>query len=224
MFNFSLIFAVFGFSAVFSAETAPDEISPCLKKCLTPMAKLERSFSYIFNNFEKACDLLEDTAFCARKCEKEDQTKFYQYTTFYRIHCIDYQEDLEEHIPCIAAAAKEADDVCRDKCKHAHKVMKNAEKEEKMKSECRTLECSTICYFDELTESCPEAKDILLKINLGQIHSISNSIHPANMDKMIKECRQIHDIEYMRAKLLASTQSLMLDHSGVQEEQENPEN
>ncbi|CAB3397183.1 unnamed protein product [Caenorhabditis bovis] len=196
------------------ANENPEEISECLKKCLTPMAKLERSFSYVFNNFEKVCDLLEDSAFCARKCSQEDQRKFYQYTTFYRIYCVDYEEELQEHLTCIAKAAKEADNVCKDKCRNAHKVEKTASKEARMKKDCLTIECTTICYFDELAEECPEAKDALMKVNIGQIHSLTASIHPLTMEKMEPECRNIHNTDYMRTKLQSSTSSLLLDHNG----------
>lgn len=70
--------------------------------------------------------------------------------------------DIQEHLTCIAKAAEDADLVCKDKCKQAHKVEKTASKETKMKKECLTLECSTLCYFDELAESCPEARNVLL--------------------------------------------------------------
>ncbi|KIH45505.1 hypothetical protein ANCDUO_24454 [Ancylostoma duodenale] len=55
------------------------------------------------------CDMLESGAFCVRKCEQKDVEKYHQYTTFYRIHCVDYEEDLEPHLPCLKKAAKDAD-------------------------------------------------------------------------------------------------------------------
>ncbi|KAF1751151.1 hypothetical protein GCK72_017705 [Caenorhabditis remanei] len=227
------VFSLFVLSV--SAEKDPNAPSECLSKCLTPLAKLQRSFSYVFNNFEKVCDLLEDGAFCSRKCNQEDQTKFYQYTTFYRIHCIDYEEDIQEHLTCIAKASEDADLVCKDKCKQAHKVEKTASKETKMKKECLTLECSTLCYFDELAESCPEARNVLLvrylrnlqlqsiffyKINIGQVHSMASGVHPITMEKMLPECRNLHNTEYMRAKLLASSSSLLMDHTPSEMETE----
>ncbi|PIC27332.1 hypothetical protein B9Z55_019624 [Caenorhabditis nigoni] len=215
------VFALFPlFVLSISADKDQNAPSECLSKCLTPLAKLQRSFSFVFNNFEKVCDLLEDGAFCARKCNQEDQTKFYQYTTFYRIHCIDYEEDIQEHLTCIAKAAADADLVCKDKCKQAHKVEKTANKETKMKKECLTLECSTLCYFDELAESCPEARNVLLKINIGQVHSMASGVHPITMEKMLPECRNLHDTEYMRAKLMASSSSLLMDHTPSEMETE----
>ncbi|KHJ88501.1 hypothetical protein OESDEN_11703, partial [Oesophagostomum dentatum] len=155
------------FSQQFGEEEKPSE---CLKKCVGPIAKVERSFNYVFNHYEEVCDLLETGAFCVRKCGEKDVEKFYQYTTFYRTHCVDYEEDLEPHLPCLAKAAKEADEVCRDKCQNAYKVEKTDEKENKIKKGCLSLECSTVCYFQEFSEECPEAKDALLKLNVGQIH------------------------------------------------------
>lgn len=34
-----------------------DELSPCLSECIQPLAKMERSFAFIFNNFEKVREL-----------------------------------------------------------------------------------------------------------------------------------------------------------------------
>ncbi|CAD6186955.1 unnamed protein product [Caenorhabditis auriculariae] len=205
----SAFLAIIG--VTFSSEQKDQEASECLKKCLTPMVQLDRSFTYVFNNFEKVCDMLEDGAFCARKCTQEDQRKFYQYTTFYRIHCVDYEEELQEHLSCIAKAAAEADLVCKDRCRNAHKVEKTASKESKMKSECLTLECSTVCYFEELAEECPEAKDVLLKTNIGQVHSMAQGIHPLSIEKMEPECRNLHDTDYMRQRLLAPAFDVISD-------------
>ena len=36
-----------------SAVAEQETVSECLRTCITPLAKLERSFHYIFNNFEK---------------------------------------------------------------------------------------------------------------------------------------------------------------------------
>lgn len=131
--------------------------------------------------------------------------------------------DIQEHLTCIAKAAEEADSICKDKCKQAHKVEKTATKETKMKKECLTLECSTLCYFDELAESCPEARNVLLKINIGQVHSMASAVHPITMEKMVPECRNLHDTEYMRAKLLASSSSLLMDHTPSEmDTEENP--
>ncbi|VDO25196.1 unnamed protein product [Heligmosomoides polygyrus] len=104
-----------------------EEVSECLKKCIGPLAKLDRSFHYVFNHYEEVCDLLERGAFCSRKCSSEDQQKFHQYTTFYRIHCVDYEEAVRNlHVFL----------VCRDRCHNSYKVEKTDEKEKKMKIGC----------------------------------------------------------------------------------------
>ncbi|EYC44984.1 hypothetical protein Y032_0443g1554 [Ancylostoma ceylanicum] len=179
-----------------------EKASECLKKCVGPLAKVERSFSYLFNHYEEICDMLETGAFCARKCEKEDMEKFHQYTTFYRIHCVDYEEDLEPHLPCLRKAAKDADSVCKDKCHNKYKIEKKDEKEKQEKKGCLTLECSTVCYFQEFIEECPEAKDALLKLNVGQIHTIALTIHPISFERMTQECRNVHDTDHMKKRML----------------------
>ncbi|WKY09256.1 hypothetical protein Q1695_001985 [Nippostrongylus brasiliensis] len=197
------ILAVILVFLLFSETSAKEEeVSECLKKCITPLAKIERSFHYVFNHYEEVCDLLESGAYCMRKCSKEDQQKFHQYTTFYRIHCVDYEEDLEPHIQCLRNAAKDSDEVCRDRCQNSYKVEKTDEKEKKMKAGCLSLECSTVCYFQEFIAECPEAEDALLKLNVGQIHSIAQTIHPMSYEQMSQECRNIHDTDYMKKKML----------------------
>lgn len=32
---------------------------------------------------------------CSRKCSPYDQQRFYHYTTFYRLHCVDFYEGSE---------------------------------------------------------------------------------------------------------------------------------
>ncbi|KAK6754784.1 hypothetical protein RB195_013648 [Necator americanus] len=194
---------VFLFPGIFSEEqTEEEKPSECLKKCMGPLIKIERTYDYMFNNYEEICDKLETGAFCARKCERKDVEKFQQYTTFYRIHCIDYEEDLEPHIPCLRKAAKEADQVCKDRCQNNYKVEKTDEKEKQIKKGCLSLECSTVCYFQEFVEECPEAKEALLKLNVGQIHSIAITIHPVSFERMSQECRNVHDTDHMKKKML----------------------
>ncbi|CAI4223393.1 unnamed protein product [Auanema sp. JU1783] len=192
----------FVLSTILILVAADEEISECLKKCILPLAKQERSFSHIFKNYDHVCDLLEDGAYCARKCETEDQRKFHQYSTFYRIICIDYQEDLEPHLPCLSEAAKEIDAVCHDKC-HGNKYAKEKidGETDKQVENCKAIECSTICFYQEFVEDCPDAKDALLKLNIGQIHTIANSIHPLAFEKMGDECKRIHNTDYMKKKL-----------------------
>ncbi|VDM59463.1 unnamed protein product [Angiostrongylus costaricensis] len=158
--------------------------SECLKKCILPLANLERSFHYVFNNYEHVCDTLEAGAYCVQKCSREDQQKFYQYTTFYRIHCVDYEE------------------VCKNRCHNGYKVEKTDEEEKKMKIGCLSLECFTVCYFQEFIAECPDAEDALLKLNIGQIHSVAQMIHPISFERMAQECRNVHDSDHMKKKLL----------------------
>ncbi|KAJ1347010.1 hypothetical protein KIN20_001946 [Parelaphostrongylus tenuis] len=148
------------------------------------------------------CDILETGAYCVRKCSREDQQKFYQYTTFHRTLCVDYEEDLEPHIPCLKNVAKDSDAICKDKCHNGHKIEKTDEEEKKTKVGCVALECSTICYFQEFVAECPDAEDALLKLNIGQIHSIAQTIHPISYERMPQECRNVHDTDHMKKKLL----------------------
>ncbi|KAK5972632.1 CPG4 domain-containing protein [Trichostrongylus colubriformis] len=199
MFFILILMALFFLTEVSAGQ---DEVSECLKKCIEPLARLDRSFSYIFNHYEEVCDRLESGAYCARKCNHEDQQKFHQYTTFYRVHCVDYEEDLERHLPCLRKVAKDVDDVCRDRCHNNYKIQKTDAKEKQQKTGCLSLECSTVCYFQEFIAECPESEEALLKLNIGQIHSISLTFHPTTYEQMVQECRNVHDTDYMKKKLL----------------------
>uniref|UniRef100_A0A7I4YVH5 CPG4 domain-containing protein n=1 Tax=Haemonchus contortus TaxID=6289 RepID=A0A7I4YVH5_HAECO len=186
----------------YGASSNQNDVSDCLKQCIRPLAKIERSFHYIFNHYEKVCDRLENGAFCARKCSQEDQQKFHQFTTFYRVHCVDYEEDLEKHLPCLRKAAKDVDDVCKDRCHNSYEIQQTDSQEKQQETSCLALECSTICYFQEFIAECPDAEDALLKLNIGQIHSIALTFHPASYEKMVPVCRNVHNTDYMEKKLL----------------------
>ncbi|CAJ0581865.1 unnamed protein product, partial [Mesorhabditis spiculigera] len=182
----------------------PEKLSDCVKKCLGPIYKMKRTFLYVFENFEKVCELLEDGAFCAQKCEKEDQHKFWQFTTFYRVYCVNHEEELEEHLPCLKAAAKDVDSVCHDRCRTVNKAEPGMNKQEKLDRACKAVECSTVCYFHEFAQDCPKAQSLLIRMNLDQINEVSLSLHPKQHEGMSHECRDIHNLEYMKAAMLAS--------------------
>lgn len=69
-----------------------NDLSPCLQKCIDPMAKIEKTISYLYRHYEDVCDTLEKSAYCAQKCSDQDHALFFQYTTFYRVHCIEMEE------------------------------------------------------------------------------------------------------------------------------------
>jgi len=75
-----------------STRDGEEKLSACLKDCLAPMVRMERTISYMFRNYERVCDLLEKSAKCAQRCGVEDQQRHFQYTTFYRVHCVDAEE------------------------------------------------------------------------------------------------------------------------------------
>uniref|UniRef100_A0A0N4WV17 CPG4 domain-containing protein n=1 Tax=Haemonchus placei TaxID=6290 RepID=A0A0N4WV17_HAEPC len=174
--------------AFIGASSNQNDVSDCLKQCIRPLAKIERSFHYLFNHYEKVCDRLENGAFCARKCPQEDQQKFHQFTTFYRVHCVDYEEGTNL--------------VCKDRCHNSYEIQQTDSQEKQQETSCLALECSTICYFQEFIAECPEAEDALLKLNIGQIHSIALTFHPASYEKMVPVCRNVHNTDYMEKKLL----------------------
>lgn len=71
-----------------------NDLSPCLQKCIEPMAKLEKTISYLYRHYDDVCETLEKSAACSQKCSNEDHALFFQYTTFYRVHCIEMEEGL----------------------------------------------------------------------------------------------------------------------------------
>ncbi|CAJ0939621.1 unnamed protein product, partial [Mesorhabditis belari] len=177
---------------------------------------MKRTFHYVFANFEKVCDILDTAAHCSQKCERSEQTKFWQFTTFYRqtkfwqfttfyrVHCVNYEEEIEQHLKCLSNAAIDVDSVCKDKCSHVDKLEPGMDKEERVARACKAVECSTVCYFHEFAGDCPKAKDLLVRINLDQINEVALSIHPKQHELMSHECKHIHDLDYMKAAMLAS--------------------
>ncbi|KAI6230003.1 CPG4 domain-containing protein [Aphelenchoides fujianensis] len=186
-------------AAAFCTANAND-VSPCLQKCLDPMSRIERTISYLYLHYEDVCETLEKSAVCAQECVPEDRSAFFQYTTFYRVHCIEMEEELEEHLPCLREASYKADFICRKECNA--KQEKTASKAEKQKHLCKTVECSTLCYFKQFTESCPAAQPALIKANVRNADEMRRLTHDSHMDQMDEACRRIHDGKYIHGRLM----------------------
>ncbi|KAI6185640.1 CPG4 domain-containing protein [Aphelenchoides besseyi] len=188
-------------SSIFFVVSASD-LSPCLQKCLEPMAKIERTISYLYRRYDDVCETLESSAICSQGCSQEDRSIFFQYTTFYRVHCIEMEEELEEHLPCLREASYKADYVCREKCNA--KQEKTASKSEKQKHVCKTVECSTICYFKQFSQSCPAAQDALMRANIRNADEMRRLTHDSQYDAMDVQCQRIHDSAYIQKQLIDS--------------------
>ncbi|KAI1719164.1 chondroitin proteoglycan 4 domain-containing protein [Ditylenchus destructor] len=198
------LFLLASFFAVIANGEPPigsGKLSPCLEQCLEPMLNMEKSISFIYRNYEKVCDILENSAKCSQKCTQEDKTHFFQFTTFYRIHCVEFEEALEEHLECLKEASYKADVVCRGKCTQ-NKENKKLAKEEQQKNICKSVECSTICYYKEFARSCPCAKDVALHMNVRIADEMKRVLHPKTIETMQEQCRRIHDSGYMRQRML----------------------
>ncbi|KAE9552924.1 hypothetical protein FO519_003866 [Halicephalobus sp. NKZ332] len=89
----------------------------CVKECLKPVMKVQKTNVDIYVNFDETCDRLEPAALCAQKCGQEDHAIFHQITTNLRVHCIDFAEELEDHIECLARNAPAAEAYCTKDCK-----------------------------------------------------------------------------------------------------------
>ncbi|VDK58240.1 unnamed protein product [Anisakis simplex] len=168
------------------------------------MLRFERTYSFVFRNFDKICDTLERGAYCSRTCDLPDQRSFYHYTTFYRLHCVDFEEELEEHLECFTEAAPEIDRNCRTRC--VPKFDKGHGKEVELKSKCKGMQCSTVCYYQEFSNACPGTHDVLLRLNMRQINDVVSSAKPELIQAMHPDCLQLYDMEYMRAKLVGDSE------------------
>uniref|UniRef100_A0A0K0EQY7 CPG4 domain-containing protein n=1 Tax=Strongyloides stercoralis TaxID=6248 RepID=A0A0K0EQY7_STRER len=178
------------------------DISPCLKECIKPIEKIKKDFSYLMKNFEKSCDILEEQAKRSKKCDLHDQKNFYTATSFYRLYCIDFEEEIEENLECLKRTASKADLVCKEKCNSITKVPKN-NKIDKEKIFCKQLECSNICYFKELSTACPNVKETLLKINLRQAEEMYSTTKKEVLLTLPVECQNLHDTRYIKNKFLS---------------------
>ncbi|CEF64079.1 Hypothetical protein SRAE_1000233500 [Strongyloides ratti] len=178
------------------------DISPCLKECIKPIEKIKKDFSYLMKNYEKNCNILEEQAKRSKKCDLSDQKTFYTATSFYRLYCVDFEEEIEENMECLKTAAPKADLICKEKCSDIVKLPKN-KKVDKEKVLCKQIECSNICYFKELSTSCPDVKDTLLKINLRQAEEMYSSTKKDVLLNLPVECQNLHDSRYIKNKLLS---------------------
>uniref|UniRef100_A0A0N4VLX6 Secreted protein n=1 Tax=Enterobius vermicularis TaxID=51028 RepID=A0A0N4VLX6_ENTVE len=68
--------------------------SECLQQALKPITKIEKTYAYLFNNYDKVCDQLETAAYRSRKCNPNEQRQFYYSTTFYRLICTYFEEGI----------------------------------------------------------------------------------------------------------------------------------
>uniref|UniRef100_A0AC35TN47 CPG4 domain-containing protein n=1 Tax=Rhabditophanes sp. KR3021 TaxID=114890 RepID=A0AC35TN47_9BILA len=175
----------------------------CLKECLKPIQKIKRDLSFLFQNYEKSCNILEEQFKRIRKCELKEQQTFFSATIWYRLFCVDFEEDLEEHFECLKSASFNADKLCRTECFSTPSPktdkLKKVDKEAKM---CEQIKCSTVCYYKSLSQSCPSAQPTLLKMNLRQSDDMYHSTHKETLIKMPKECKDLHDTQYMKGKML----------------------
>uniref|UniRef100_A0A915E609 Chondroitin proteoglycan 4 domain-containing protein n=1 Tax=Ditylenchus dipsaci TaxID=166011 RepID=A0A915E609_9BILA len=182
-----LIFCTLLLCHITNGQTV-NKVSPCLENCLVPMV----------------CDILDTAAKCSQKCGPQDQSHFFQYTTFYRIHCIEMEEALEDHLDCLKEASYKADVHCRGKCTQKTDDNKLA-KEERQRNVCKSVECSTVCYYKEFTHSCPCSSDLLLKINERLADEMKRLLLQSAYDRLDPQCQRIHNSKYMKNRLLEST-------------------
>ncbi|MFH4980536.1 hypothetical protein AB6A40_007245 [Gnathostoma spinigerum] len=103
---------------------------------------------------------------------------------------------------CLKAIAKDADETCRTKCSVKGKEIDGEENQ--VKKQCRTVECRTICYFNEFSENCPDAHDMLLRLNLRTVDDIRMVTDPRILEQMHETCRNLNEKDYMREKLLGT--------------------
>ncbi|KAH7726206.1 hypothetical protein AAVH_06005 [Aphelenchoides avenae] len=176
-------------------------LSPCLQNCMAPMVQIEKTIAYVYRNYEKVCDILEKSAHCAQKCGQHDHSVFFQYSTFYRLHCVDMEEELEENLDCLREASYKADVVCREKCNQ--KSSKNAAKDERQKNVCKSVECATVCYYKQFVKSCPCAQEMLLKLNVRNADEMRRLTQPASLSQLSPQCQRLHDPVYIRQQLEA---------------------
>ncbi|CAK5095713.1 unnamed protein product [Meloidogyne enterolobii] len=181
---------------------------------MEPMATIEKSISNMYRNYEKVCEKLDKSAHCSQKCSLQDQSAFFQYTTFYRIHCIDFEEELESVLPCLREAAYKADiaknnsfflKVCREKCVAKQPAEKQMNKEERQKQLCKNVECATICYVNQLSNSCPSAKQTLIKLNVRIANEMRRLTKDEDFEKLSSQCQRVHLGEYLQKRLIEST-------------------
>uniref|UniRef100_A0A1I7XLK8 Calcium-transporting ATPase 13, plasma membrane-type n=1 Tax=Heterorhabditis bacteriophora TaxID=37862 RepID=A0A1I7XLK8_HETBA len=155
-----------------------EESSQCLQGCLRPIARLERSFHNVFNNYEKVDIYISITGKIFKK--------IFHISYFIIL-------DLEPHLPCLRNAAKDSDIICKDRCRSSQNTEKKATKEDEMKTNCLSLECTTICYFQEFKADCPEAEKALL--NMGKAKDKANDINELKQEvKMDEHVIPIEDL------------------------------
>uniref|UniRef100_A0A914HCM2 Chondroitin proteoglycan 4 domain-containing protein n=1 Tax=Globodera rostochiensis TaxID=31243 RepID=A0A914HCM2_GLORO len=184
-----------------TAQQAASSMSAGLQRCLEPMTRLEKTVSFMYRYYESVCEKLEWAASCAQSCQAEDRGAFFQYTTFYRIHCVDFEEELEELLPCLREAAFKADVVCRERCVPKEPMDKLSAKTERQKSLCKNVECSTLCYVQELSAGCPNAKETIIRLNVRIADEMRRLTRDSDFEKLSVYCQRVHDGDYLRKRM-----------------------
>uniref|UniRef100_A0A158R492 CPG4 domain-containing protein n=1 Tax=Syphacia muris TaxID=451379 RepID=A0A158R492_9BILA len=175
------------------------QLSDCLYGSLKKLIKIEKTYNYLFKNYDKICDLLESSAYKVQKCNPKDQKQFYHTTTFYRLMCTYFEEELEDHMPCLEQHAISIDRSCNKECGSP-----SDPEEQKKYNSCRKTECATICYFKKFSEACPRAKDVLYRFNMKQIYDLLESSNEEEVRNLHQDCAHLMDKEYMSNKLVGT--------------------
>uniref|UniRef100_A0A1I7ZCA3 CX9C domain-containing protein n=1 Tax=Steinernema glaseri TaxID=37863 RepID=A0A1I7ZCA3_9BILA len=104
-------------------------------------------------------------------------------------------------MPCLRTIVSQVDKKCNAEC--AIKSEKTLSKEQKLKATCKQVECNTLCYFENFSKYCPDAKDLLMRINLRQTQELTRATPSHQVETMEAECRNIHDLNYMKMRFVA---------------------
>uniref|UniRef100_A0AC34QZS3 Chondroitin proteoglycan 4 domain-containing protein n=1 Tax=Panagrolaimus sp. JU765 TaxID=591449 RepID=A0AC34QZS3_9BILA len=167
-----------------------NEIPECVRECLKPLVRLQKTNADIYVKYEETCDKLEPAAECAKKCGAENHAIFHQVTTNYRIHCTEYEEELEDHLPCLARNAVTADSQCKKDCKIDITS-------DNQVAACKRTECLSICLVKKLAHTCPKAEGILKKISVKRAKELEIAREHQDFKLMPLECQNLHDSSHV---------------------------
>uniref|UniRef100_A0A7E4ZSL1 CPG4 domain-containing protein n=1 Tax=Panagrellus redivivus TaxID=6233 RepID=A0A7E4ZSL1_PANRE len=178
---------------VLVAVARGQNLSDCVKACLRPIASLHMTNADIYLNYEKICDKLEPAAECAHKCGQDDHLQFHQLVTNFKLHCLEFEEELEPHLECLAEHAPGVDTECKKLCKQEHDDTPNG----KQIAACKTSECNMQCQVQKLSRTCPRSSKVQKKISIRKAQELEKAREHEQFRLMPLECQNLHDSKHV---------------------------
>uniref|UniRef100_A0AC34GV54 Chondroitin proteoglycan 4 domain-containing protein n=1 Tax=Panagrolaimus sp. ES5 TaxID=591445 RepID=A0AC34GV54_9BILA len=151
------------------------------------------SNSDIYLKYEQICTKLEPAAECSRKCSPLAHAQFHQLSANFRLHCVDFEEELEDHLSCLQKNTVKVEKKCNELCKQDD----DEGNIDKQKASCKQNECNLKCHLKGLVEYCPESAKVQKKIQIQKTRELERMREHEKFNLLPFECQQLHDHKHV---------------------------